>query len=59
MSDMLSAIAYDIDMYEYRCKKYNEEVQYKRDYYGNLIVDCYGEHAHKLYELDKKSIDKD
>jgi hypothetical protein len=58
MSDLISAIAYDIDMYEYRCKKYDEEVQYTRDYYLNLVVDCYGEHATKLYELDEKEVDK-
>jgi hypothetical protein len=45
-------------MYEYRCKKYDEEVQYTRDYYLNLVVDCYGEHATKLYELDEKEVDK-
>ena len=50
----MSAIAYDIEMYEYRCEKYKEEVQYSRDYYGNKIVDCYGEHAKKLYEKDKE-----
>lgn len=55
MSDIMSAIAHDIEMYELRCKKYNEEVQYNRDYYGNMLVNCYGEHAEKLR---KKDIDK-
>lgn len=55
MSDIMSAISYDIEIYEDLCERFNEEVQYSRDYYGNMLVDCYGEHAEKLR---KKDIDK-
>lgn len=48
MTDIISAIADDIEEYIDLCKKFGEKVQYKRDAYDNLIEDCYGEHAEKL-----------
>jgi hypothetical protein len=53
MSDLLSVKAYDLQIYRYRCKKYNEEIQYTVDNWGNLITDCYGEHARKLEMKDR------
>jgi len=48
MGDLMKKIQEDIDEYKRLCKDNNEDVQYDYDYYGNLIVDCYGEHAKKL-----------
>lgn len=53
MSDLLSARTHDLQMYRHRCKKYNEEIQYTVDDWGNLITDYYGKHARKLEIKDR------
>lgn len=50
MSNILSAIHDDMEEYVDLCAKYGEEVEYSKDAYGNLLVDCYGNHARKLYQ---------
>ena len=48
MGNIFGAINDDLDEYCQLCKKYNETPHYKPDARGNLIVDCYSEHARRL-----------
>ncbi len=48
MSDILSAIHDDMNEYEYLCRQYGEEIQKTPDRWGNMLVDCYGQHASDL-----------
>lgn len=48
MGDILSAINDDMDRYAALCKRFGEEPQYEPDFYGNRLLDCYGEHSKKL-----------
>lgn len=52
MGNLLSAVADDMRYYVRLCQKYNEEVQYTKDAYGNDLPDCYGNHAKKLEVKD-------
>lgn len=54
MSNSMSAIKYDMDFYVDLCRKFNEPIQYTRDYYGVLLVDCYGIHANKLIKKNQE-----
>lgn len=54
MSSTMTAISDDIAEYKRLCELFNEPVQYKRNYYGILGVDCYGEHAEKLSKRQYK-----
>lgn len=54
MSSLMSAISDDIRKYKRLASLFNEEVQYKRTYYGSLLEDCYGDHAKKLIKLEKE-----
>jgi hypothetical protein len=48
MGSIISAINDDMDKYKWLCGRYSEQPQYTKDAYGNLLLDCYGEHAQKL-----------
>ena len=52
MSDLMSAISYDIEEYERRCKKFKQKVQYTTTKQGCSLPDCYGKHAEKLKMLE-------
>ena len=54
MSDLLSAISYDIEMYEQRCRKFREKVHYRKTSQGCEIPDCYGKHSEKLKKMDDR-----
>lgn len=45
MGSIMSAIRDDIAEYEALCDKYVEAVQRRPDAYGNMLPDCYGDHA--------------
>jgi hypothetical protein len=49
MGSILSAISYDIDDYERRCKNYDETIQYT---HGS--PDCYGLHADWLEARERQ-----
>lgn len=53
MSNSISAIYDDIELYEALCKKYREKVQY--DFAG---PNCYGDHARKLKDRHYKEQEK-
>jgi hypothetical protein len=48
MGNLISAVADDMKFYVRLCQKYNEEVRYTKDVYGNDLPDCYGSHAKRL-----------
>jgi len=48
MGSINSAISDDMDDYKDLCKKFNEKPQYTPDHYGNMLLDCYGQHANEL-----------
>jgi hypothetical protein len=51
---MISAIHDDMEEYEALCKKYNEQPLRKSDAYGNMLLDCYSEHASGLIKRRNK-----
>lgn len=48
MGSVISAIHDDMEEYEDLCRKYGETPHRSPDAYGNLLVDCYGQHARLL-----------
>ena len=56
MSSTMTAISDDIAEYKRLCELFNKPVQYKRNYYGILGVDCYGAHAEKLRKRQYKEV---
>ena len=54
MTDILSVVANDIHEYKRLCKKYEEDIQCKKDAWDNDTPNCYGEHSEKLRERELK-----
>jgi hypothetical protein len=54
MGSIISAIHDDMNDYERLCEKYSEKAKYSPDAYGNMLLDCYSDHARKLKERERK-----
>lgn len=57
MTDIMSAIASDIEEYEWLCERYDEEIQLEQNLYGKWVPDCYCDHATKLKKIHMDDIE--